>query len=160
MLQYDLRFRKTLSSERYSNSPRKRKRAPGITNLQTTLPTLSYPEYYNQATVLAGLDVDVESGVIAAAQEEDTGNDCVQLFSLHGGNKLESRIGVRCNDLCLEKRVVRCVQFVRDDRSKMKSLWFMSTRNVELHRFALDEEEYTAPRRLHDSRKQEIIGQR
>jgi len=153
MLQYDLRFRKTLSSMHTNNSRRKRKREPGITNLQTTLPTLSYPEYYNQATVLAGLDVDIESGIIAAAQEDDTGNDCVQLFSLHGGDKLESRIGARCNNLCLDKKVVRCVQFVRDDRRKMKSLYFMSTRHVELHRFALDEEKYTSPERNNASRR-------
>ena len=152
MLQYDLRFRKTLSSIHINNSPRKRKRAPGITNLQTTLPTLSYPEYYNQATVLAGLDIDVESGIVAAAQEEDTGNDCVQLFSLHGGEKLESRIGDRCNNLCSDKKVVRCVQFVRDDVRKMKSLWFMSTKYVELHRFPWDEEKYTSPERVQDPR--------
>ena len=140
MLQYDLRFRKKLSSTHGSYNQQKRKRNPGITNLQTTLPTVSYPEYYNQATVIAGLDVDIESGIIAAAQEGDTGNDLVQLFSLHGGEKLESRIGAHVRN-GNDKQVVRCIRFVRDDPRNMKSLWFMSTRFNELHRYAWGEED-------------------
>lgn len=69
LCQYDLRFRK---------GPKR------------TQSVLQYPDYQNTASVRIGFDVDVESGIVAAAQEHDISHPPIQLFSLHGGHLLQS----------------------------------------------------------------------
>jgi hypothetical protein len=71
LCQYDLRFRK---------------------GPERTQSVLQYPDYQNTAHTRIGFDVDLELGVVAAAQEHDISHPPVQLFSLHGGYPLQSDV--------------------------------------------------------------------
>jgi hypothetical protein len=103
LCQYDLRFRK------------------GPTRTQSVL---QYPEYQNTAYIRIGFDVDVESGVVAAAQQHDISHPPIQLFSLHGGYPLQSNV---CGfNPTLDHNVVPCLRFVRDVENRMKSLYVAS----------------------------------
>ena len=108
LYQYDLRFRKTAAR---------------------TQPVLQYPEYHNKSTIRIGFDVDIESGVVAAAQEHDGNHPPLQLFSLHGGHVLKSdpRQPTFANLAALRHDdVIPCVRFARDNTDRLKSL-FVST---------------------------------
>ena len=120
LCQYDLRFRK------------------GPNRTQSIL---QYPEYQNTATIRIGFDIDLESGVVAAAQEHDMSHPPVQLFSLHGGHPLKSNVSDAGRQpsasraegfpfispryrAIRDNEVVPCVQFVRDrEEGRMKSLY-------------------------------------
>jgi len=87
---------------------------------------LTYPEYKNDATTRISLDVDTESGLIAAGQEGDDETSQVELFSLHGGQRLRTRVAQRCkfeDDESGTTHVSRCVKWVDDGYGKGKSLW-------------------------------------
>jgi hypothetical protein len=103
--QYDLRFRKTAAR---------------------TQSILQYPEYHNKSTIRIGFDVDLESGVVATAQEHDVNHPPIQLFSLHGGHVLKSdpRRPTFAN-LAIMRRddIIPCVRFARDDADRLKSLY-------------------------------------
>ena len=115
LCQYDLRYRK---------------------GPQRTQSILQYPEYHNTARVQIGFDVDLESGIIAAAQEHDVLHSPVQLFSLLGGQSLNSDVANaggesalrnydfnRTNQAIEDFQVVPCVRFIRDVGNRMKSLY-------------------------------------
>jgi hypothetical protein len=62
-----------------------RKKNRAINNPNATGSIVQYPEYRNAATIQVGFDIDVESGVVAAGQEQHGASDSlVGLFSLHG----------------------------------------------------------------------------
>ncbi|KAH8593292.1 hypothetical protein B0O99DRAFT_688872 [Bisporella sp. PMI_857] len=133
MCQYDLRFRRLITQGHQSD----KSKTKAIRNVRPTSPIVEYADYQSQAVIGVGLDIDVEMGLIATWQGSDSGNDCMQLFSLHGGNKLKSRIGLRCNE-SNSHGIIKSVQFVREDSAKMKSLWFMGSK---LYRFTWAPEE-------------------
>ena len=132
--QYDLRFRKIdtpqwhdLPQYQYKKSRTKQYQKPHQKlKLQTTRPILSYPEYRNNATIRIGLDIDVENGLIAAGQEGDDYTSQVELFSLHGGQRLITKVAQRCkfdNEEDRSTHVSRCVKWVDDGYGRGKSLW-------------------------------------
>lgn len=127
MCQYDLRYRREEplgpSSAHYSGSKNPRNRT-------STRSILTYPEYCNPARIHLGFDVDLESGIIAAAQEQGlqsdiSGSPAVRLFSLHGGHVLPSPDASKTKSWDFDEDVknVRCVKFARDIEGKMKSLY-------------------------------------
>ncbi len=106
LCQYDLRFRK---------GPKR------------TQAVLRYPDYQNSASIRIGFDIDLDNGVVAAAQEHDISHPHVQLFSLHGGHALRSeasRLGREGEFARISAglEVVPCVRFAQDVEGKMKSL--------------------------------------
>jgi hypothetical protein len=132
LCQYDLRFRK----DSHSSPPRQRQTSRH--NLKLTRTILTYPDYWNNASIQLGFDADLELGIIAAAQEQDEHHRPVQLFSLHGGHKLRSPYVSRYapgsgHD---ENAAVnpKCVRFVRDIEGRMKSLFVGQT--IDIRRFA------------------------
>ncbi|KAG4442239.1 hypothetical protein IFR05_002288 [Cadophora sp. M221] len=119
LCQYDLRFRKLdrVSTNPVPRSTRQRQ------NRTPTRSILKYPDYHNTASHQAGFDIDLEAGIVAAAQEADEFHPSVQLFSLHGGHKLGSphAFGFQYqNDM---EWLVKCLRFARDTDSGMKSLY-------------------------------------
>ncbi|PMD38873.1 hypothetical protein L207DRAFT_530339 [Hyaloscypha variabilis F] len=138
MCQYDLRFRKETT-----HTPLPQTRGiPSRRNRHPTRPILQYPDYFNSATIALGLDVDLESGIIAAAQEQDSDHSPVQLFSLHGGHKLYSRYVSRSG--CGEDAAnVKCLRFARDIEGRMKSLYVGLPPDIQ--RFAWAEREEADP---------------
>jgi hypothetical protein len=135
--QYDLRFRKdtTPSSawpQTFSKRSSRHNRCP-------TRHILAYPDYCNEATIQLGLDLDIESGIVAAAQEQDEYHSPVQLFSLHSGHKLSSRY------LSKKKYVedvanVKCLRFVGDIEGRMKSLYVGQPPDIQRFAWAEPEE--------------------
>jgi hypothetical protein len=135
LCQYDLRFRK---EEAHSS------RWPQIRrNRHPTRYILTYPDYWNEATIQIGLDVDLESGIVAAAQEQDVHHCPVQLFSLHGGHKLRSPYVSRNIRYVEEITNVKCLRFLRDIESRMKSLFVGQPPDIQ--RFAWAETEEADP---------------
>ncbi|KAH7370751.1 hypothetical protein BKA65DRAFT_23918 [Rhexocercosporidium sp. MPI-PUGE-AT-0058] len=119
LCQYDLRFRRTDPS---STGPTPR--APKIRqNKKPTRPILTYPAYHNTASHQAGFDIDLEAGIVAAAQESDEFHPSVQLFSLHGGHKLDSPHAFGFQYKNDATWLVKCLRFARDTDSGMKSLY-------------------------------------
>lgn len=131
LCQYDLRFRKCPSTFSQENSHHwgrgkgRKKRAP-------TLPCLDYPGYRNEAQIGIGFDVDLEVGIIAAAQDYDSR---INLFSLHGGHILNSRPAQskipdnRYIDSTICKGT-RCLKFVQDTPNNPKSIWVADQNNL------------------------------
>ncbi|KAI9647421.1 hypothetical protein NHQ30_003806 [Ciborinia camelliae] len=103
--------------------------APLINTKNINPPTtsyLTYPDYQNNGKIHVGLDVDLELGIVAAADHESK----IRLFSLHGGqvlngfNFLERPPDRPGPDLSRRDTVqVSCIKFVQDTRNKPKSLW-------------------------------------
>lgn len=125
---YDLRYRK--------EKDRPWMRKPITTkNNKSTIPIVEYPEYHNQATFRIGFDVDIESGVVAACQEQQLRYyPPVQLFSLKGGHALPTpRHPVNVN----ERPTWTTAAFIQDTRSKFKSLYLGTDK---LYRFAWSNE--------------------
>ncbi|PVH82956.1 hypothetical protein DL98DRAFT_513634 [Cadophora sp. DSE1049] len=120
LCQYDLRFRKT---RKLNPTSEQKAKAKSRLNLHPTSPILIYPDYQNTASHQAGFDIDLEAGIVAAAQEADEFTPAVQLFSLHGGHKLESPLanGFQAKDD--EEWLVKCLRFAKDSDSGMKSLY-------------------------------------
>ncbi|EPE30874.1 WD40 repeat-like protein [Glarea lozoyensis ATCC 20868] len=126
LCQYDIRYLKLDTGRVVS-----RQRPPNrLTTRQTTAKAstrtiLQYPDYHNTATRNVGFDVDLEIGVIAAAQEFNGVQPLVRLFSLWGGHTLHSA--------ALERHYgsisnpygdhVRCLKLCRDIDDRMKSLY-------------------------------------
>lgn len=165
LCQYDLRFRKDNDStsnniqregtaQPSSRARKKQKQTQenggntrslalrSFSNYRHTRSILTYPGYYNHASIQIGLDVDLESGIIAAAQEasHELYSEPVQLFSLHGGQKLRSlvlqkiesdatngrdgrRTGLGGGGGDRERRTVKCLKWARDGVGRMKSLY-------------------------------------
>jgi hypothetical protein len=78
-------------------------------------PLLKFPEYKNEAHNRIGWDVDVASGVVAAAHDDGT----VALFSLHSGKRLRSPV----IDKVHESSSIRALQFQALPWDRHPSLW-------------------------------------
>jgi hypothetical protein len=107
-----------------------------------TRPILQYLDYYNTATRELGFDIDLETGVIAAAQEAIHSQPPIRLFSLWGGHSLSSPAlsklygeGMNANE-----GNIKCLRFGRDVDHRMKSLYF--ARGGSMQRLAWAEEEF------------------
>lgn len=120
LAQYDLRFRRTRNLR---PTPEQRTKAKSKLNLRPTTAILTYPDYQNSASHQAGFDIDLEAGIVAAAQEADEFTPAVQLFSLHGGYKLASPLANGFQAKGDEDLLVKCLRFARDSDSGMKSLY-------------------------------------
>ncbi|KAK0127795.1 hypothetical protein ONS96_007303 [Cadophora gregata f. sp. sojae] len=120
LCQYDLRFRKTRD---LNPTPQQKANTKSKLNLHPTSPILVYPDYQNTASHQAGFDIDLEAGIVAAAQEADEFTPPVQLFSLHGGHKLESPLAKRFQVKNDVDWLVKCLRFAKDSDSGMKSLY-------------------------------------
>lgn len=118
LCQYDLRYRKTDTS----GPDYPRKKSPFGYNANHTRSILDYPDFHNSATIYHGLDVDLETGVVAVAQEHDSVHRPVQIFSLHGGHKLRSP-RLEAFTLIYPDQVMRCVKWVEDVKDRAKSLY-------------------------------------
>jgi hypothetical protein len=120
LCQYDLRFRKVDAPPPPAPFGRKYR---SIYNATPTRPILEYTGFHNTATIQHGFDVDLETGVVAAAQEHDAFvRPPVQLFSLHGGQMLRSPRLEKFDDLYTDQ-VVPCLRFVEDCENRAKSLY-------------------------------------
>ncbi|KAM3088954.1 hypothetical protein ACMFMG_000575 [Clarireedia jacksonii] len=124
LCQYDLRFRKSrsISSQEYYQQRGKRK---GKKTRAPTFPCLDYPGYKNEAQIGIGFDVDLELGIIAAAQDYDSR---INLFSLHGGHILNSRPvkSKMADDRYIDSilcKGTRCLKFVQDTPNNPRSIW-------------------------------------
>ena len=129
LCQYDLRFRKTGASLPQVKQASKN-------NPMATKPILQYPDFWNNATIQIGFDVDLESGIVAAAQEQDEFHAPVQLFSLHGGHKLWSPyVSKNEHHFSENQPIVKSLSFVHEE-GRMKSLWI--GRGCTVERYLLD----------------------
>jgi hypothetical protein len=120
LCQYDIRFRKPTTM-----TPRER--ANPIWNAHWTKPTLQYQDYFNTANIRIGFDIDLESGVIAASQEDSEQHTIIQLFSLDGGQSLPAPgIHDHLDEVVRTKGNSQhplCLKFSRDFDGRMKSLY-------------------------------------
>lgn len=145
MCQYDIRFIKqdTFGPNLHpSSSPRGKAQ---------TRPIITYPDYHNPADWNVGLDIDLETGVIAAAQPyHETDHNPVQLFSLKGGHKLRCEALEMCpirrslirNDPSSQRnRPFRCVRFVEDMKGRAKSLWVGADTGLTRYTWANDRDD-------------------
>lgn len=139
LYQYDLRFTK---ADTFSLPPQPSKSPK---NTLRTRPILVY-DYHNSAIINIGLDVDLESGIIAAAQEYSPHHSTIQLFSLHGGHQLRSpALDAEFSPTASrtgtvgEALPIRCVRFARDVEGRPRSLYVSSSHG--LIRYAWAEEE-------------------
>jgi hypothetical protein len=133
LCQYDLRFRKSRSISFQENSHQRGKgKGKGKNRRAPTFPCLDYPGYKNEAQISIGFDVDLELGIIAAAQDYDSR---INLFSLHGGHILNSRPAhskmgdIRYIDSILCKGS-RCIKFVQDTPNNPRSIWVADQNNL------------------------------
>ncbi|RDL38246.1 uncharacterized protein BP5553_02586 [Venustampulla echinocandica] len=137
LCQYDLRFCKKSPQA----APPSGKHLKSFSNSTPTNPILQYLDYFNTATIQSGFDVDLETGVVAAAQEWDELHAPVQLFSLHGGHALHSPQIAKY--LPPGENVhgghVKCLRFARDGENRMKSLYVGYGHDIR--RFAWAEKE-------------------
>lgn len=85
LCQYDLRFRKL--TKPVSSPGQKRKRS--VESQKITRSILQYPDFQNDSDFQIGFDVDLESGIVAAAQNSNHQSPFVRLFSLHEGHTRE-----------------------------------------------------------------------
>jgi hypothetical protein len=137
LCQYDLRFRK--NTTRSSAWPQPFSKHSSQRNRYPTRYILAYPDYCNEATVQLGLDIDIESGIVAAAQEQDEHHCPVQLFSLHGGHKLCSRY-LSKRSYVEDVANVKCLRFARDIEGRMKSLYVGQPPDIQRFAWAEPEE--------------------
>jgi hypothetical protein len=113
MCQYDIRYRK----HSFKSFARKR-----------TTPFITYPEHNSGAYIQLGFDIDIDAGLVAAAQEDKT----VQLFSIRDGKKL------KYVDMNLKaEEPVRCVKFVDESRDggHTKALWVARESAIQGYRW-------------------------
>jgi hypothetical protein len=113
-------------------------------NRLRTRPILTY-DYHNSATISIGFDLDIEAGIIAAAQEYDPHLSAVQLFSLHGGHQLRCAVLEREFGPMSPRRdrrennslqPVRCVQFARDVEGRSRSLYVGAAKGLVRYAWA------------------------
>jgi len=135
LCQYDLRYRKI---DAPPPSPPSRRKLKSFSNSKATKPILQYPGFHNTASIQLGFDVDLETGVVAAAQEHDATHPAVQLFSLHGGDELPPSQVSKFSSLDDDENI-KCLRFARDIEDKMKSLYFVSG-GIQRYAWACEEE--------------------
>ena len=122
MRQHDLRYLKPLTETHTPRNVTPR----SITNLQTTVPIVQYADYHNQANIYCALDIDTEQGLIAAGMDRSEGNEqAIGLWSIDTGDRLEGGGGLGEVKIGTGENA-RCVNWVKDDRGKERSLWAMT----------------------------------
>jgi hypothetical protein len=128
LCQYDLRFRKDTVQ---SDSPaEQRQHQKSRRNLKATRSILQYPDFWNNARIGLGFDINFEAGIVAAAQEQDEFHPSVQLFSLHGGHKLRSPGVSKTSPPFEEPQYAKCLQFVGCIEQGIKGLWVGEGRDI------------------------------
>ncbi|ESZ96223.1 hypothetical protein SBOR_3381 [Sclerotinia borealis F-4128] len=136
LCQYDTRFIKPNTF----NAPCIKGKERRSEYVSATKSCLSYPDYVTDGYLIIGLDVDLELGVIAVAQNHDK---CIKLFSLHGGHILPTRPGFGIyeddDELHFLEPFVGHLKFVQDTPNAPKSLWAATQRR--LMRFSIDRRE-------------------
>lgn len=108
-----------------------------------TPPYLTYPEYRNNGLIHTGLDIDLELGIVAAA-EPSTG---IKLFSLHGGHVLKN---IRLQGKGHNSRRhfnTTCIKFIQDTPHRPKSLWAALSDSHEMFKLSTDTEDTDTTRR-------------
>jgi WD40 repeat protein len=132
---YDLRFSKQRALGRaWPNWHWPDAKGPEIEEYEVSNPVLLYPEHRNMAHIELGFDIDVEAGILAAAQRDPYRT--VSIFSLKTGNLLKSLHfkDTQAVSSC-DKADVKALKFVPDrGREHMKSLWV--TKGTRIIRFA------------------------
>jgi hypothetical protein len=129
LCQYDIRYLKSDTGTRVVSHEQPIHRLATSTSQTTakscTRTILQYPDYHNTATRNVGFDVDLETGVIAAAQEVNSVQSPVRLFSLWGGHTLHSTALERHYGSTSNPNGdhVRCLRLCRDIDDRMKSLY-------------------------------------
>jgi hypothetical protein len=146
LCQYDLRYLKLDTEGRIRSGLREGLAHAGPSpnfSRPCTRPILQYPDYQNAARRDMGFDVDIESGVIAAAQEVAHDQSIIRLFSLWGGHSLSSPAldqlyGNPISGTGGES--IQCLRLSRDIDHRMKSLYFV--KGGSMQRLAWAEEEF------------------
>lgn len=92
------------------------------------LPLLTFPQYRNRAHVDIGLDVDLLSGIVAAAHDDGT----VALYSLRNGNRLRSPDIDRIRS---SRGPIQAVQFQTFPRDSNPSLFVGVQSNINVYSF-------------------------
>lgn len=110
MFQYDLRWRGKAAFK-----------VPMRPRDICSIPIVEYPDHHN-TNLKFGLDVDVDAGLIAAAQDEGG----VRLFSLHGGHMIPEFETAR--DRLVK---VECVRFMADREGGPKSLYVGGSHTID-----------------------------
>jgi hypothetical protein len=128
LCQYDLRFRK--DTVQRSPSTEQRLHQKSRRNIKATRSILQYPDFWNNARRGLGFDVDFETGIVAAAQEQDEFHPSIQLFSLHGGSKLHSPAVSKTSPPFEDPQYVKCLQFAGPIDQGIKSLWIGEGRDI------------------------------
>jgi hypothetical protein len=98
-------------------------KGPEIVGNEVSNPILLYPEHRNSAHVELGFDVDLEAGIVAAAQHDPY--NTVKIFSMKTGQVLQSLHVKDTQSLSsCDKADVKALRFVQDRGIEyMKSLW-------------------------------------
>ncbi|PBP23961.1 myocyte-specific enhancer factor 2d [Diplocarpon rosae] len=141
LCQYDMRFRKTDTTRSIL-----KKKARAQRNMTPTRSILQYEDFQNNATIQIGFDVDLDSGIVAAAQEFDEFHKSVQLFSLHGGHKLDSPNVSEYLPNSEAGRTVKCLRFAQDSDAGMKSLYI--GRGLDIQRYSWGEDDNESERKV------------
>jgi hypothetical protein len=143
LYQYDMRFIRN-----YVNTNLQGQNNSSLTSRLQSRPIITY-NYHNSATINIGFDVDLESGIVAAAQEPDSYHSAVQLFSLYGGHKLRSpaiekdhgpTFGYRLGLPSYSVQPIKCLRFARDIEGRMKSLYVAASKGLLRYAWAESEE--------------------
>ncbi|EPQ67808.1 Bgt-4854 [Blumeria graminis f. sp. tritici] len=134
LCQYDLRFLKDTEVSATSDSNQTLVANSSISSSSpkkhstiSTQPIVTYHGYHNDATTGLGFDLDLDSRIIAAAQEVHEGHKPVQLFSLRDGSALHSP----CENLVSDSKkscgnLVRSIRFAQEANTPTKSLFIGS----------------------------------
>lgn len=126
LCQYDRRFIKPNTHLSHTLKHTKNTTAP-------TTPYLTYPDYRNNGRLNIGLDVDLELGIIAAADDvSPTDAEArIKIFSLHGAQVLHE------HTVRTDVPNMGCVKFVQDTFNEPKSIW--ATFAQRIVRLSLDD---------------------
>lgn len=164
LCQYDLRFLKLDKPITLTTPSKKSKYGKqdyqARENLQSTRPILTYPQYHNKSHLQLGFDIDLESGLIAAAMEQDdhSDNSLVQLFSLKGGEALHTPHFDKSLAQQQSRQNVKCLQFLQDIENSIKSLYVGV--GGEILRYAWSDREETDFWQNEPSLRQQRLGRK
>ncbi len=121
---YDLRFSKQRPrGKAWPDWHCAHARGPEIEGDEVSNPVVLYPEHHNSAHLELGFDVDVEAGIVAAAQHD--AYRTISIFSSKTGQLLKSLHVKDTQALSsCDKADVKALKFIPDRGSEhMKSLW-------------------------------------
>lgn len=132
---YDLRFSKQRTLDKaWPNWHWPHAKGPLNEGDEVSNPVMLYPEHRNTAHIELGFDIDVEAGIVAAAQPDPYRT--VSIFSLRTGELIKS-LHVKDTQAVssCDRADVKALKFVSDGGSEhMKSLWV--AKGTRIIRFA------------------------